>query len=75
MVLAWLVTLPAAAGVGAISGKVASMGSLGTIVVGVSGIAVGLGIYLLSRRSPVTAHSFPMPEPAPTATEASQFAS
>ncbi|MEV4056164.1 inorganic phosphate transporter [Amycolatopsis sp. NPDC049688] len=74
MVVAWLFTLPAAAVVGAISGKVASLGTAGTIAVGVAGIAVGLGIYLLSRRHPVTAHSFQVPEPTPAGTEPGRLA-
>jgi PiT family inorganic phosphate transporter len=64
MVVAWLFTLPAAAVVGAIAGKIASLGTGGTIGVGVTGILIGLGIYLLSRRKPVTAHSFHVPEPS-----------
>ncbi|GAA4546735.1 inorganic phosphate transporter [Amycolatopsis samaneae] len=74
MVIAWLFTLPAAAIVGAIAGKTASLGSAGTIVVGVVGIAVGLGIYLLSRRRPITAHSFHVPEPSAPDAEPRQLA-
>ncbi len=58
MVIAWLFTLPAAAIVGAAAGKVTSTGTAGTIGVGVAGLAIGIGIYLLSRRSPVNAGSF-----------------
>lgn len=64
MVLAWLFTLPAAAIVGAIAGKVASFGSVGTVVVGLCGLGTGLMIYLLSRRKPVSAHHFQVPEPS-----------
>ncbi|MEU4673178.1 inorganic phosphate transporter [Amycolatopsis sp. NPDC023774] len=64
MVVAWLFTLPAAALVGAAAGKLASLGTAGTIGVGVVGIAIGIGIYVLSRRRPVTAHSFQVPEPS-----------
>ncbi|OZM69924.1 phosphate transporter [Amycolatopsis antarctica] len=64
MVLAWLFTLPAAAIVGAIAGKVASLGNGGTIAVGVVGLSIGLGIYLMSRRKPVGAHHFHVPEPS-----------
>ncbi|MEU5266214.1 inorganic phosphate transporter [Amycolatopsis sp. NPDC021455] len=74
MVVAWLFTLPAAAIVGAISGKVASLGTAGTVAVGVVGIGVGLGIWLLSRRHPVTAHSFHVPEPTPAGTEPGRLA-
>ncbi|WP_328646177.1 inorganic phosphate transporter [Amycolatopsis sp. NBC_00348] len=74
MVVAWLFTLPAAAIVGAVSGKIASLGSAGTIAVGVVGISVGAGIWLLSRRHPVTAHSFQVPEPTPADTEPGRLA-
>ncbi|WP_037321234.1 inorganic phosphate transporter [Amycolatopsis orientalis] len=63
MVIAWLFTLPAAAIVGAAAGLVTSTGTVGTIAVGVAGLAVGIGIYLLSRRSPVNAGSFTSPAP------------
>ncbi|MFI5614574.1 anion permease [Amycolatopsis sp. NPDC051903] len=74
MVIAWLFTLPAAALVGAAAGELASLGTAGTIGVGVAGIAIGLGIYLLSRRKPVTAHSFQVPEPMPADTEPDRLA-
>jgi len=64
MVIAWLFTLPAAAVVGAVAGKLATLGTAGTIGVGVAGIVIGVGIYLLSRRKPITAHSFHVPEPS-----------
>ncbi|WP_409495664.1 inorganic phosphate transporter [Amycolatopsis sp. cmx-11-12] len=67
MVIAWLFTLPAAAIVGAAAGLVTSTGTVGTIAVGVAGLVIGIGIYLLSRRSPVNAGSFTTP--APTAPE------
>ncbi|HVV14462.1 inorganic phosphate transporter [Amycolatopsis sp.] len=54
MALAWLVTLPAAAIVGAIASEVSSQGSIGTILVGAAGVVIGLVIYLWSRRHPVT---------------------
>ncbi|MBN6034283.1 inorganic phosphate transporter [Amycolatopsis sp. 195334CR] len=65
MVLAWMLTLPAAGVVGAIAGKISSLGTAGTIGVGVAGVLIGLGIYLLSRRKPITAHNFHVPEPTP----------
>ncbi|MCR6487735.1 inorganic phosphate transporter [Amycolatopsis sp. OK19-0408] len=74
MVVAWLFTLPAAAVVGAISGKIASLGAAGTISVGVVGIGVGIGIYVLSRRNPVSAHSFQVPEPTPADVEPGRLA-
>lgn len=64
MVVAWLFTLPAAAIVGAGAGLVTSTGTVGTIAVGVVGLAIGVGIYFLSRRSPVNADSFASPAPA-----------
>jgi inorganic phosphate transporter, PiT family len=57
MVIAWLLTLPAAAIVGALAGRVAETGALGTVVVAVAGVAVAGGIYALSRREPVGAHN------------------
>jgi PiT family inorganic phosphate transporter len=55
MVIAWLVTLPAAALIGALAGRVAGTGTAGTVVVAVAGLAIGGGIYALSRREPVDA--------------------
>jgi PiT family inorganic phosphate transporter len=57
MVLAWLLTLPAAAAVGAIASSIASRGTAGVIVVAAVGIIVAAGIYLASRRKPVTPDS------------------
>ncbi|MFB9925185.1 anion permease [Amycolatopsis halotolerans] len=74
MVIAWLFTLPAAAIVGAAAGKIASLGEAGTIAVGVAGILFAAGIYLLSRRKPVTAHSFQVPEPSTADTEPDRLA-
>jgi len=55
MAIAWLLTLPAAAAVGAVAAWLASTGTVGTIIVAVVALAVGLGIYAISRRKPVTA--------------------
>jgi PiT family inorganic phosphate transporter len=55
IVIAWVLTLPAAAAVGALSGRIADMGTAGTVVVAVAAAAVGAGVYLMSRRSPVSA--------------------
>jgi PiT family inorganic phosphate transporter len=52
IVIAWVLTLPVAAAAGALSGRVADMGTTGTVVVAVVGIAIGAGVYLLARRSP-----------------------
>ncbi|QWF79003.1 inorganic phosphate transporter [Amycolatopsis sp. CA-230715] len=68
MVIAWALTLPAAAIVGAIAARVSTSGSVGTVLVGVAGVAIALGIYLVSRRNPVTANSVnEVDEPAPPA--------
>jgi PiT family inorganic phosphate transporter len=53
MALAWLVTLPAAGGVGALAGMVAAQGTGGVIAVAGVGILVSAGIWLASRRRPV----------------------
>ncbi|QJY49178.1 inorganic phosphate transporter [Pseudonocardia broussonetiae] len=55
LVLAWVVTLPAAAAVGATASWVAAHGPGGVAVVAATGLALGGGIYAASRRSPVTA--------------------
>jgi PiT family inorganic phosphate transporter len=54
MAVAWLFTLPAAALVGALSGRVADSGNLGVVIIAVLAAAAGGGIYLASRRRPVT---------------------
>jgi PiT family inorganic phosphate transporter len=70
MALGWLLTLPAAAVVGALSGKVADSGNGGVIVIAVLAVACVLGIYAVSRRAPVTAHNVndsDRPAPVPVA--------
>jgi inorganic phosphate transporter, PiT family len=57
MVVAWVLTLPAAAVAGAIGGKLAATGIFGTFVVAAAGIAVAAALYLLSRRNRVTAET------------------
>ena len=57
MVIAWVLTLPAAAVVGAVASSIASTGTVGVIVVAAIGIVVAAGIYLASRRKPVTPDS------------------
>jgi inorganic phosphate transporter, PiT family len=57
IVIAWVLTLPAAALVGALSGSIADLGTVGTVVVALVAVAIGAGVYLLSRRSPVGAHN------------------
>jgi PiT family inorganic phosphate transporter len=55
IVLAWSFTLPSAAVVGAAASWLAATGTVGVLVVGVSGVALAAGIYLASRRDAVTA--------------------
>ncbi|GAA4855856.1 inorganic phosphate transporter [Actinomycetospora corticicola] len=66
MAVAWILTLPAAAVVGAVAAYAASTGVVGTVLVAVVAIAVALGIYAASRRTPVTADNV-NDVPAPTA--------
>jgi PiT family inorganic phosphate transporter len=66
MALAWLLTLPAAAIVGALAASVAATGTAGTIVVEAAFVAIAAGIFVLSRRKPVTADNVnDVPESAP----------
>src|SRR5690349_24048932 len=55
MALAWLLTLPAAAAVGAVAAWVSGTGTAGTVIVALTGVAVAAGIYVASRRSVVNA--------------------
>lgn len=55
MAIAWLLTLPAAAAVGAVAGLVAGTGTIGTVIVAIVGVAIAGGIYAASRRRPITA--------------------
>jgi inorganic phosphate transporter, PiT family len=55
MAIAWLLTLPAAAAVGAVSAWVSGTGTVGTIIVVLVLVAAAGGIYAASRRRPVTA--------------------
>lgn len=57
MAIAWVVTLPAAAVVGAVAAYAAATGVIGTVVVAVVAVAVAAGIYAASRRTPVTAEN------------------
>ncbi|WP_327639832.1 inorganic phosphate transporter [Kribbella sp. NBC_00482] len=57
MAVAWLLTLPAAAIVGALSGRVADSGNLGVVIIAVLAVAAGSGIYAASRRRPVTSEN------------------
>jgi PiT family inorganic phosphate transporter len=66
MVLAWLFTLPAAAVVGALSGRLASTGTLGVLIVALVGLAVAGLIYYRSRKDPVHAGNINEGSPAAT---------
>ncbi|MGW6928909.1 anion permease [Lentzea sp. NPDC054927] len=57
MAAAWVLTLPAAAVVGALAGETAAQGTAGVLVVAVIGAMVGAGAWILSRRNPVGAHN------------------
>lgn len=66
MALAWILTLPAAAAVGAAAAWLASTGTVGTIIVALITVAMAGGIYAASRRRPITAENV-NDVPAPTA--------
>ncbi|HWM04976.1 MAG TPA: inorganic phosphate transporter [Actinophytocola sp.] len=55
MAVAWAITLPAAATVGAAAAWLAAHGTAGLVVVAASAVALGAGIYAASRRNRVTA--------------------
>ncbi|WP_284749447.1 inorganic phosphate transporter [Amycolatopsis sp. RTGN1] len=63
MVVAWALTLPAAAIVGAIAAEVSTLGTWGTVLIGLAGVVVAVGIYLASKRNPVNANSVTESEP------------
>jgi PiT family inorganic phosphate transporter len=68
MAVAWLLTLPAAAVIGALSGRVANSGNAGVALIAVAATAAGLGLYLASRRNPVTpdnVNDYPGPATTP----------
>ncbi|WP_395727412.1 anion permease [Nakamurella sp.] len=54
IVYGWLLTLPAAAVMGALAAAVALSGALGVFIVLTALIVGGLGIYAVSRRAPVS---------------------
>jgi len=75
MVMAWLFTLPSAAIVGAMAGRIADTGNAGVVIVATLAIVAGGGLYVASRRRPVTpqnVNEYPAPDPipAPAATTA-----
>ena len=55
MVVAWVLTLPLAAVVGALAGRVAGSSPEGTALVALVAVVTALTIYLASRRQPVSA--------------------
>jgi inorganic phosphate transporter, PiT family len=55
MVAGWLLTLPAAAALGALAAWTASQGTAGTVLVAVVLVVLAGVIYRISRRKPVTA--------------------
>ena len=75
MLVCWLLTLPAAALVGGLATAVAVQGTAGTVLVLILLAASSAGIYVMSRRRPVTAATVndvtpatrPVPVPAPVA--------
>ena len=70
LALVWMVTLPAAAVVGALASSIAITGTVGVWAVAVGGVVLGAGIYAASRRDPVTAlnvNDVPVPSLAQTA--------
>jgi PiT family inorganic phosphate transporter len=70
IVLAWTFTLPAAAVVGGAASLLAATGTIGVVVVAISGLAMAAGIYIASRRGVVNAvnvNDVPPPSTAHTA--------
>jgi PiT family inorganic phosphate transporter len=67
MAIAWTLTLPSAAIVGALAAQVALINTVGTILVALAAIAIAAGIYLLSRRNPIDADNLDEVPVDPTA--------
>ena len=57
MLVAWLVTFPAAGVVGAAACALCKTGIGGTVIAVLAAIAIALGIVRLSQRNPVNAHN------------------
>ncbi|WP_432887252.1 anion permease [Kribbella sp. CA-245084] len=67
MAVAWLLTLPAAAIVGALAGRVANSGNIGVVIIAILAVVAGGAIYAASRRKPVTSENvndYPSSTPA-----------
>jgi inorganic phosphate transporter, PiT family len=62
MVVAWVLTLPAAAAVGALAGRLAKTGTAGVVVVAIVGLVVAAGIYVAGQRRPVNAGNVNEPD-------------
>jgi PiT family inorganic phosphate transporter len=67
IVLAWLMTLPAAGLLGAGAGSIADHGNGGVLAVAILGAIVAVAIYLASRRHPVNAGNVNKVDPEPVA--------
>jgi PiT family inorganic phosphate transporter len=70
LAVTWLLTLPAAASVGALAAWVAARGAAGTVLVAAVLVVLAGLIYGLSRRTPVTAgtvNGAPPPRPVAVA--------
>jgi inorganic phosphate transporter, PiT family len=65
IVVAWVITLPAAALVGGLATWIASGSTVGLVIVAVLALAAGLGFWVLSRRKPITGADIAAQEPAP----------
>ena len=66
MAIAWMLTMPSAAVVGAAAAWLAFTGTVGTVIVVIVLVAAAAGIYAASRRRPVTAENVnDVPAPAP----------
>jgi PiT family inorganic phosphate transporter len=62
--IAWLITLPASAGVAALAEWVARMGPVGIVIDGVAAVVLVGGMFLLSRRNRIGHHNvtrYPVP--------------
>ncbi|MFC0681661.1 anion permease [Lysobacter korlensis] len=62
--IAWLITLPASAGVAAIAEWVARIGAVGIVIDSVAAVVIVLGMFLISRRNRISHHNvtrYPVP--------------
>jgi PiT family inorganic phosphate transporter len=57
MALAWILTLPSAATIGAVAAAVATRGTPGVVLIGLVTVAAAIALYAISRRAPVTARN------------------